>query len=435
KLKKLPTSICKLKSLETLVLNWCSTLRELPDDLGNLQSLRKFSATRTGITKLPASFGCLKNLVHFHMGEYGRIAPTTKSRHSLLPSCVKPKAPDLENVGFLPRSIASLCSLEELFLSSCNLSEADIPCEIGLLSSLKSIDLSKNNFHTLPFSLLQLSNLSELRLRGCKHLQELPELPPNLETIKLEDCVSMEKLPNLCHLSELEELNLEGCVSLQTLPELSPNLQRLLARNCESLEKLPNLAELRQLVKLDVDNCLKLAEIPGLKNLESIRSVTMMKCSLSLAYHYIESFSKGPHRYKSMDLYLEVDEIPDWFSHQVSGGSVTFTMPTHTEQEFIGMFTWVVWVVPGRGRSHTLLTISNITDGRVYYSTTPPIRPSGEFSEVTYIPTNQFEYQIKSGEQFLFSIPEEFLSGSTGMKVKRCGIHLLLQNQSSTKEI
>ncbi|KAJ8531261.1 hypothetical protein K7X08_026695 [Anisodus acutangulus] len=440
KLKKLPTSICKLKSLETLVLNWCSTLRELPDDLGNLQSLTKFSATRTGITKLPASFGCLKNLVHFHMGEYGRTAPTTKSRHSFLPSCVKPKASGFEHVGFLPPSIASLCSLEELFLASCNLSEADIPCEIGLLSSLKSIDLSKNNFHTLPFSLLQLSNLSELRLRGCKHLKELPELPPNLETINLEDCTSMEKLPKLSQLSELEELKLEGCVSLQTLPELSPNLQRLLARNCESLEKLPDLSELRRLVKLDVDNCVKLDEIPGLKNLESIRSVTMMKCPTSLAYHYIESFSKGPHRYKSMDLYLEVDEIPDWFSHQVSGGSVSFTMPTHREQEFIGMFTWVVWVVPGRDRSITPLTISNITDGRVYYSTTPPIGPSGEFSEVTYIPPNQLEYQIKSGEQVVFSIPEEFLSGSTGLKATRCGIHLLLQNQSghdqgSTKKI
>ncbi|KAK4352536.1 hypothetical protein RND71_028054 [Anisodus tanguticus] len=176
------------------------------------------------------------------MGEYGRTAPTTKSRHSFLPSCVKPKASGLEHVGFLPPFIASLCSMEELFLASCNLSEADIPCEIGLLSSLNSIDLSKNNFHTLPFSLLQLSNLSELRLRGCKHLQELPELPPNLETINLEDCTSMEKLPKLSQLSELEELKLEGCVRLQTLPELSPNLQRLLARNCESLEKLPDLS-------------------------------------------------------------------------------------------------------------------------------------------------------------------------------------------------
>ncbi|PHU20122.1 hypothetical protein BC332_11273 [Capsicum chinense] len=223
----------------------------------------------------------------------------------------------------------------------------------------------------------------------------------------------MEKLPNLCQLCELEELELEGCVSLQALPELTPNFQRLLARNCESLEKLPNLSELRRLVKLDVENCIKLAEIPGLKNLESIQSITMMKCPTSLAYHYIESFSKiisvaytmqGPHRYKSMDLYLEVDEIPDWFSHQVSGGSVSFTMPTHTEQNFIGMFTWIVWVVPGRYRSSTPLTISNKTDGRVYYSTTPPIRPSGEFSEVTYIPTNQFEYQIKSAEQVMFPL-------------------------------
>ncbi|CAN4116494.1 unnamed protein product [Withania somnifera] len=374
------------------------------------------------------------------MGEYGRNAPTTNSRRSLLPSCVKPKAAGLENVGFLPPSIASLCSLEELFLASNNLSEADIPCEIGRLSSLKSIDLSRNNFYTLPFSLLQLSNLSELSLRGCKHLQELPELPLNVETINLEDCTSIQKLPNLCQLSELEELKLEGCVSLQMLPELSPNLQRLLAKNCVSLEKLPNLSELRRLVNLDVENCIKLAEIPGLKNLESIRSLTMMKCSTSLAYHYIESFSRGPHRYKSMDLYLEVDEIPDWFNYQVSGGSVTFTMPQHKEQEFIGMFTWVVWVVPGRDRSITPLTISNITDGCVYYSTTPPIGPSGEFSNVTYIPTNQFEYQIKSGEQVMFSIPEEFLSGPTTMKVKRCGIHLLFQNQSdhgqsSTKDI
>lgn len=38
---------------------------------------------------------------------------------------------------------------------------------------------------------------------------------------------------------------------------------------------------------------------------------------------------------------------------------------------------------------------------------------------VSELATNQFEYQIKSGERLMFSIPEQFLSGATGIKVKR----------------
>ncbi|CAN4081160.1 unnamed protein product [Withania somnifera] len=249
KLEKLPSSISKLKSLETLILNWCVTMQELPDDLGNLVSLRKFSAPRTAVTYLPPSLGRLKNLEYMHMGGFGRSVPSMASQ---------------EPIGFLPPSITNLCSLNKLCLASCDLSEEDIPSTLGQLKSLEFLDLSKNNCSRLPFSLFQLSKLSELRLLHCKNLQQLPELPPNLERFYIEGCTSMEKLPALSQLSNLIEVRLQGCRSFQTLPELPANIERLNLEGCTSLEELPDLSQLSKLIELKLKGCRSLQTLPEL---------------------------------------------------------------------------------------------------------------------------------------------------------------------------
>ncbi|KAK4855674.1 hypothetical protein QYF36_009643 [Acer negundo] len=62
KLKKLSKSICKLQKLETLFLNGCSELKEIPRELRYLTSLRMLSIT-TKQKRLPENIiGCLNSL-------------------------------------------------------------------------------------------------------------------------------------------------------------------------------------------------------------------------------------------------------------------------------------------------------------------------------------------------------------------------------------
>ncbi|RXI05837.1 hypothetical protein DVH24_017879 [Malus domestica] len=59
-------------------------------------------------------------------------------------------------------------------------SDADgaIPKDLGSLISLQVLDLSRNDFHTLP-SLSGLSKLETLRLHKCFNLRTIPDIPPN----------------------------------------------------------------------------------------------------------------------------------------------------------------------------------------------------------------------------------------------------------------
>jgi Leucine-rich repeat (LRR) protein len=106
-------------------------------------------------------------------------------------------------------SLSGLSSLTRLSLSNCNLGEGAVPNDIGYLSSLRQLDLSRNKFVSLPTSIDQLSGLQFLRMEDCKMLQSLPELPSNLEEFRVNGCTSLEKMHfsrKLCQLNYLRYL-------------------------------------------------------------------------------------------------------------------------------------------------------------------------------------------------------------------------------------
>lgn len=127
---------------------------------------------------------------------------------------------------------------------------------ISGLFSLKELDLSWNNFCSLPYSLSQLSNLKNLYLRECMYLKSLPELPCNLKSLWL-----------FC------------CTSLQSLPQLPRSLEILIANDCTSLKQIPNLKGLESLQSLSLESCSRLAEIQGLENLSSFHWMDLDGCS------------------------------------------------------------------------------------------------------------------------------------------------------------
>ncbi|XP_021834592.1 TMV resistance protein N-like [Prunus avium] len=94
-----------------------------------------------------------------------------------------------------PISTSGLSSLTELNLSDCNLQEGTITENLGCLFSLVSLNLSKNNFLSLPKSISQLSKLHNLNLECCKLLQQMPDLSPKVNLgVGSEGSNSLERL-------------------------------------------------------------------------------------------------------------------------------------------------------------------------------------------------------------------------------------------------
>ncbi|XP_057505339.1 disease resistance protein RPV1-like isoform X1 [Actinidia eriantha] len=393
-LRDLPSSICKLKSLKYLNLTGCSNLEELPEHFGDMENLTGLLANGTAIRQLPSSFGLLKNLENLSL--CNRRFPT-KSWVSHFLHWVSPrKSPDSNR--FLPSTISGLCSLTRLVLCDSNLSDTDIQVDLGSLSSLQELHLARNNFHSLP------SCLSKLR--------------------------------------KLKVLWFDHCTNLQSLPEFPPNLRSLYARGCISLEKLSNLSNLETSPVFILSDCYKLTEIPGLDSLNSVGVMHMNGCS-SLANAFNDSLFKGQSDYGG--ILLPGSELPSWFSHRTMGSSISFHMPLQSEDRFQGITIGFVYASreerPEMGLP-PFAVITSQTNGELWrYSSSNKV--SGTREEhlmVWYVTKSYFRHPIKSGDQVEVSVID-ILPGKP-WQVKKCGFHLKYrpdndqdQSASGTKDI
>ncbi|XVF30468.1 hypothetical protein REPUB_Repub16aG0060500 [Reevesia pubescens] len=136
-LRKLPRTIGSLISLEELILSGCSRLDDLPRELQNMKSLRVLNLDETAIYQ-------------------SRLwLPWLSLKRS-------------KELGFVWASLP--CSLVKLSLESCRLSNNLMPDDLSSLPSLKSLNLSKNPFQSLPRSISSLTKLDELLLTSCTEL-------------------------------------------------------------------------------------------------------------------------------------------------------------------------------------------------------------------------------------------------------------------------
>ncbi|CAL2275724.1 unnamed protein product [Prunus armeniaca] len=175
----LTSNICKLRSLKSLNLSGCSKLEKLPQNLGKIDCLEELDACGTAISALPSSISRLENLKVLSLCGC-KWMPRKRTRSLGL---------------LLPNTDSGLRCLTLLNLSDCNLQEEKILENLGCLSSLVSLNLSKNNFVTLPKSIRQLSKLQNLNLGSCKSLQKLPDLSEKLNfSVGGEGSYSQERL-------------------------------------------------------------------------------------------------------------------------------------------------------------------------------------------------------------------------------------------------
>ena len=150
-------------NLEKLVLQSCRNLRVLP---------RSIKVSKKLILLDLESCASLTNLQDKH---------TMESLINL--------GPELVNLS-LPKSFSGLSTLESLDLSASNLLGA-LP-DHSPSSSLKYLNLSKNNFTCLPNSISEFSKLKILFLNYCRRLKSLPHLPLSTKFVSTGGCISLE---------------------------------------------------------------------------------------------------------------------------------------------------------------------------------------------------------------------------------------------------
>ncbi|XP_062022554.1 TMV resistance protein N-like isoform X2 [Rosa rugosa] len=258
-LVRLPSSVGGLTSLKDLNLSGCSKLDKLPHELGHVACLEKLDVSGSGIRELPSSIGLLKNLKEFSLA--GCKAESPKS-WNLIPFQLLRKRSHIPAGLSLP-CLSGLHSLTKLNLSDCNLSEEAMPSDFGCLSSLRELNLSRNQFSRLPKSIGQLSRLDRIRLDWCHKLRRLPELPSHAWVYA------------------------DNCISLDTLANQSNSLGRGYFVNCFKL----------------VEN----------QSCESI--------ALSFLTRYLKSRAFFDH--KEFGFVFPGNEIPEWYNHRSVGSSIT----------------------------------------------------------------------------------------------------------------
>ncbi|TYG47741.1 hypothetical protein ES288_D11G364900v1 [Gossypium darwinii] len=322
-LRSLPTKI-GMESLETLILS----VEYLPENLRQAESLEELDLSETAIKEPPSFISQLKNLKVLSFS--GCKGPSYKSR-SNLPFLFKviqgrrtnPIAP------MLPL-LSGLSSLRKLKLRDCNLCKGDIPRDISGLSSLIHLDLSGNNFISIPASLTQLSKLSFLDLSNC-----------NMCTLGEADIHGLSSLSYLyltgnnfitiplalTQLSRLYFLGLSNCKMLKSLPELLTSIADVRIDDCSSLEVVASPSKLRNLVDRGIIravNCFKLAE--------NINALTLLK-------KYLKAFANSR---KKFDIMMPGSEIPEWFSQQKSDSSIKIPVPK--DSQWIGVACCCIFV-------------------------------------------------------------------------------------------
>ncbi|KAF6154215.1 hypothetical protein GIB67_043105 [Kingdonia uniflora] len=166
--------------------------------------------------------------------------------------------------GLIPVSIWNLKSLRTLLV--CGMDYCEDLSLLSDLTSLRALDLSGTKIKELPKEIEKLIHLRYLSSTGVEELPETVGNLSNLQTLKLNGCYKLRRLPDeigkLVSLSHLEARGTALKELAETVGNLS-NLQTLILNRCGELRKLPEtVGNLSNLQTLKLNGCYKLRRLP-----------------------------------------------------------------------------------------------------------------------------------------------------------------------------
>ncbi|KAI8571090.1 hypothetical protein RHMOL_Rhmol01G0089500 [Rhododendron molle] len=370
KLRKLPSGIWMLKSLERLDLSCCSKLGNLGVFIGAIYKLwcsfflswawppKAMDSIRLSRTPVQAS-SCLTELnmdgchLSYLPDEIGnlislRTLNLTQNNLSTLPdgicnlTCLKRLRLEDNNVSTLPSGIGRLTSLDGLFLSRNSL--CTLPDTVGKLSCLKYLLVENNKLSHLPSEIGDLDSLESLVLAGNNGFRALPESIcklVRLQIFNVMDC-NLSHLPSeIDRLVSLEDLTLGGNRSL-TIPDSIGHLP------CLKHVWLNDCAKLRSLPKLPTRTFVYAEEIGRFGNYSGPNKLAENNYLTSLLKQLLKS--KGLFELeKVVDILVPAgeEELRIWFPyHDGRGPNVSFVVPPtpSVNQKMLGwILRLVVW--------------------------------------------------------------------------------------------
>ncbi|XP_062086549.1 disease resistance-like protein DSC1 [Humulus lupulus] len=283
KLKTLPTTLYKLKSLYRLSLYGCSSFETFPPILEPMDQLGILYLNGTAIRKLPSP---IENIIRVRqlgltMCQHLESLPSSlyklSNLHGLnLSGCSK-------LVRFPKLSLKYYKGwIGTMNLSDCNISE--ISESIGSLSSLSYLDLSGNKFESIPTSIKKLTRLFEIHLSNCENLKWLPELPLSVRKLYVRNCILLEAV--LSSSDEAKIISLDHYESYK-VEHLYTNCPRLDHHACNNI------------------------------------MVDAQRRIWSAATRFQENHLERT----AVSIYYPGDEIPNWFKYQTQGSSLKIQLP------------------------------------------------------------------------------------------------------------
>ncbi|CAA7053866.1 unnamed protein product [Microthlaspi erraticum] len=204
KLEKLWDGVQALANLKKMDLSWSLDLKELPD-LSKATSLERMELSYCeSLVELPSSIGELPKLKFLRMDLCSELqfVPTLFNSAALAKAdmlgCRK-----LRKIPDFPRNITRLVVTDTMF--------QELPESISHWSLLRSLYIwgsvnpypirteprlegSGEDIERLPYWIKDLHGLRSLSIGGCPKLTSLPELPPKLKTLNVDNCESLETL-------------------------------------------------------------------------------------------------------------------------------------------------------------------------------------------------------------------------------------------------
>ncbi|XP_017976549.1 PREDICTED: putative disease resistance protein RGA4 [Theobroma cacao] len=223
RMRKIPSSICKLQSLLTLRLLGVPLI-EVPESLQSLISLRFLEITTRAPRLRDIQPGCWSSLqflllyeCDFLVSIFDGMQHLTSLRRLIIRECVR--------LISLPRSLKFLTKLEEIKIVGCqkiNLCmEVEEAEDQDLHLSLKTFSVSWSDALTdLPRLLLEgsASTLQSIKIGECENFEVLPEWLQNLtslQKLEISYCPNLSSpLEGMDRLTALTQLKIKGCPTL-----------------------------------------------------------------------------------------------------------------------------------------------------------------------------------------------------------------------------